>query len=81
MRWRGGELPGRVGVDADRKPDLRPQPLHLGGLAELDVVVGGENRERAFEAGGARTRHDRLEIAGELRTGDVAVTVDHGWKR
>jgi hypothetical protein len=71
------ELPGRVWMDADGKPHVRPAPADFPRLRQLRLVVGGEDDHRVRQAGAACARDDRIEIASEFRSGDVAVRVDH----
>ena len=51
-----GELPRRVRVDADREPDLGPEPRTSRGLAQLRLVVGGQNRRARRSTPAARAR-------------------------
>jgi hypothetical protein len=73
----GGVLSCLVRVDPDGKPHTVPGGAHRPGALPFRVIASGENHQRPRHSGGARARHDRVEIAGEFLAGQMAMGVDH----
>jgi len=71
----GRERSGRMRVDADREPHLRPSRSDLLRLTQFRFIVRREDNERAAETRCAGTLDDLVEIGGEFRSRDVAVAI------
>ena len=66
-----------VRVDADREPDLGPEPLDARRLLGFLRVPRLEDDQGALEPGLLRALDDSIEIARERLVGQMAVAVNH----
>ena len=64
-------------MDADRRPNLRPQRFDALGLRRLRGVAALEDDKRAEDAGRLRPGDDLIEIAAKLLVGQMTVRIDH----
>ena len=79
LPWIGSKLPCRVGVHADREPDVTPPRTDLIRLCQLRLIVGREDHKRTADTLLPCARNDLIQIVGELGASKMTVAVNkHG---
>jgi len=72
-----GKRARRVRMHANRQADVGPGHLDARRAPAFLLVIRAEDDERRRDAGGAGAIDDRLEVAGELGSGEMTMAVDH----